>query len=168
MNSLVRQVQWQPLAAILVTSTLAMLAGYLLVPTLLAPGSEAEKVIELPHNPNCNLRKGPCVSELPGGGRVSFAIAPRHIPPLEPLQLAVDLEGIAARKVEVDFSGTDMFMGFNRVSLQEGPAGRFVGEGTLSVCVRRAMEWQASVLIETDEGVLSVPFRFIVIKPGTG
>jgi hypothetical protein len=28
------------------------------------------------------------------------------------------------------------------------------------------MEWEARVLIQTDEGLVSAPYRFITVKPG--
>lgn len=152
------------------------LAGTLIVGVFLAFVSFAlvrswpllfpETITDAQVDPDCNLRAGPCVTELMSGGRVSFGIEPRSIPALEPLQLSVQLDGINAQSVSVDFSGTDMNMGFNRSKLQHQAEGKYTGQGTLSVCVRSAMEWEASVLIETGDGILSVPYRFIVVKPG--
>ena len=127
-----------------------------------------ETIIAAQPDPNCNLRAGPCTTRLDDGASVRFGIEPRTIPALKPLQLVVELEGVDARKVEVDFSGADMNMGFNRVTLQQQSVGRYTAPGMLSVCVRAAMEWEARVMIETADGILSVPFRFIVIKPGAG
>jgi hypothetical protein len=59
-----------------------------------------------------------------------------------------------------------MNMGFNRPTLQEQTPGHYSGEGRLPVCVRDAMEWEARVLIETDDGLVSAPYRFITVKPG--
>lgn len=124
-----------------------------------------ETVTTLPPDPGCNLRAGPCTTKLADGGSISFSIEPRTIPALAPLALTVQLDGIDARKVEVDFSGTDMFMGFNRIALHRQSQRRYVGQGALSVCVRNAMEWEAKVLVETATGSVSAPYRFIVIKP---
>ena len=130
---------------------------------LLFPRPQAQ----VPWDPDCDLRAGPCESALPGGGRVSLEISPSNIPTVQPLQLHVGLQGPAPKvsRVLVDFSGVDMNMGFNRVALQEKAAGTYTGQGTLSVCVRAAMEWQASVLIHTGQGTISVPYRFVVVKP---
>jgi hypothetical protein len=117
-------------------------------------------------DPSCDLRAGPCTSTLPGGASVTFSIEPRSIPVVRPLQFEVDLQGLEAKGVQIDFSGVDMNMGFNRPTLQEQAPGHYTGEGRLPVCVRDAMEWEARVLIETDDGLVSAPYRFITVKPG--
>ena len=117
-------------------------------------------------DPLCDLRAGDCQLAFGGGGRVRFAITPRTIPVIEPLTLRVEVEGLDVRAVEVDFSGTDMYMGYNRVPLRPQGAGRFVGEGRIPVCVRDAMEWEAKVMLHTDRGLYVAPFRFITVKPG--
>ncbi|MES9900920.1 MAG: hypothetical protein ABW148_18135 [Sedimenticola sp.] len=114
----------------------------------------------------CDLRAGPCSSELPGGGRITFGIEPLTLPLLKPLQLQVNVEGVDAESVEVDFIGIGMEMGFNRPALSASTAGRFSGEGILPVCVRDAMEWEARVLVQSDRGLVAAPFRFIAVKPG--
>ncbi|MBA1332522.1 hypothetical protein QQ73_15995 [Candidatus Endoriftia persephone str. Guaymas] len=119
-----------------------------------------------PLDPGCDLRAGPCVSSLPGGGSISFVIEPREIPLVRPLQLQVTLQGIEAERVEVDFKGVDMNMGFNRPQLSRVAEGRYSGKGILPVCVRDAMEWEATVLVTTDDGLLAAPYRFITVKPG--
>jgi hypothetical protein len=117
-------------------------------------------------DPDCDLRASPCISLFTDGARVRFAIEPREIPLVKPLRLQVRLEGLHADKVEVDFSGVDMNMGYNRVTLQPGETGEFSGEGMLPVCVRDAMEWEAKVLISTPQGLISAPYRFVTVRPG--
>ncbi|MCU7847917.1 MAG: hypothetical protein KZQ89_07895 [Candidatus Thiodiazotropha sp. (ex Lucinoma kastoroae)] len=117
-------------------------------------------------DPACDLRAGPCVTQLKDGGLVSFSIEPRELPVVKPLQLQVSLQGMQAEKIEVDFSGVDMNMGFNRVKLNSGSTGEFIGSGMLPVCVWDAMEWEAQVLIDTQQGLVSVPYRFITVRPG--
>ncbi|WP_428610343.1 hypothetical protein [Sedimenticola sp.] len=117
-------------------------------------------------NPECDLRAGPCRSDLPGGGQVSFAIKTPGIPLVKPLDLEVRVQGVEATQVEVDFVGLEMNMGFNRPKLQAQGAGLFTGAGMLPVCVRVAMEWEARVLVTTPRGLLAAPFRFITAKEG--
>jgi hypothetical protein len=119
-----------------------------------------------PLDPACDLRAGPCVGRLPEGGGIRFAMQPSHIPMMEPLTLEVTLEGLEARRVEVDFVGVEMNMGFNRPALEAAGEGRFRGQGMLPVCVRDAMEWEARVLAHTPQGLVMAPFRFITVKPG--
>ncbi len=119
-------------------------------------------------NPACDLRAGPCISSLPGGGRISFSIVPETIPVLKPLTLEVKLDGLEASSVEVDFRGIDMNMGFNRSKLDPRGEGIYTGTGTIPVCIRDAMEWEARVLARTGKGLVAAPFRFITVKPGMG
>ncbi|MEW8137985.1 MAG: hypothetical protein AB2761_13045 [Candidatus Thiodiazotropha endolucinida] len=117
-------------------------------------------------DPACDLRAGACMTQLNDGGSVSFSIEPRDIPVVKPLQLRVNLAGIRATSIEVDFSGVDMNMGFNRSKLSRVADGVFSGQAMLPVCVWDAMEWEAQVLIDTQKGLISVPYRFITVRPG--
>ncbi|GAB6040761.1 hypothetical protein [Endothiovibrio diazotrophicus] len=116
-----------------------------------------------PLDPGCNLNHGPCTSSLPGGGRVTFAIAPTPIQPMRQLTLSAVLEGRAVEAVEADFQGVEMNMGFNRTALQ-GTAGRFEGGILLPVCVLDAMEWEARLLMRTADGLIDAPFRFVASR----
>lgn len=114
----------------------------------------------------CDLRAGACVSPLPEGGSVTLSIEPRSIPVMKSLQFEVQVQGMQVNGVEIDFSGVDMNMGFNRAALEQRQDGIFSGKGMLPVCVRDAMEWEARVLLQTDQGLVSAPYRFITVKPG--
>ncbi|MES9990318.1 MAG: hypothetical protein ABW098_00075 [Candidatus Thiodiazotropha sp.] len=118
-------------------------------------------------DPACDLRTGPCTTRLENGASVTFSILPREIPVVAPLALQVNLEAISATAIEVDFSGVEMNMGFNRVKLSHQEEGIFGGKAMLPVCVWDAMEWEARVLIETKQGLIAVPYRFITVRPGT-
>ncbi|MEW8380647.1 MAG: hypothetical protein AB2704_02295 [Candidatus Thiodiazotropha taylori] len=117
-------------------------------------------------DPEYDHRAGPCITQLNDSISVSFAIEPREIPLVKPLLLQVSLQGLQADKVQVDFNGVDMNMGFNRVTLNDSGAGEFKGDGMLPVCVWDAMEWEAKVLITTGQGLISMPYRFITVRPG--
>ncbi|MCG7921497.1 MAG: hypothetical protein N0C83_08300 [Candidatus Thiodiazotropha lotti] len=117
-------------------------------------------------DPNCDLRKAPCVSSINHEVAVGFSIEPREIPLLKPLKLTVEIAGVAVERVEVDFAGVDMNMGYNRVVLQPVTEGQFEGEGMIPVCVMDSMEWEAKVLITTKQGLLSAPYRFVTVRPG--
>lgn len=109
----------------------------------------------------CNLHAGPCSSNIPGGGRVELAIEPRPIPLLRPLRLVARVEGLDARMVEIDFTGVDMNMGYNRPQLKRENDNQFTGQATLPVCITGRMEWQAAVRVTTDKFTAVAPFRFI-------
>ncbi|MCP3669588.1 MAG: hypothetical protein GY814_04005 [Gammaproteobacteria bacterium] len=130
------------------------------------PQLNPELVVVAPLDSECDLRAGPCVGLLPGGGEISFSIEPKEIPLVVPLRLGVELKGLFAHNVEVDFIGIGMQMGFNRSQLRAEGSGRFSGKGVLPVCIRSAMEWEARVMVHTDKGVMAAPFRFITVKQG--
>lgn len=124
---------------------------------LQAPGSEFTSVAALT---DCDLQQSGCVAEFARGGKVTIEIQPRPIPLLKPLTIEVDLKGIQATAVAVDFAGVDMDMGFNRFLL-EGQGERWRTErAALPVCTRERMLWEAQVLIETEQGIQMAPFRF--------
>ncbi|MBK1723140.1 hypothetical protein [Thiocystis violacea] len=144
---------WLILAA-LVLGAIATL-GYKLWP-LLHP--QVREVAEL--NPTCDLRRGPCAVRFSGGGSVSLEIRPGDIPTSAPLTLRVQVRDLDSERVEVDFAGVDMYMGFNRVELSRVEPGRYQGQGMIPVCVRARMTWEARVLIDTPDGLMAAPFRF--------
>ena len=125
-------------------------------------------------NPDCDLRRTACSVRFESGGSVQLDIQPRGIPVLQPLQIQVRLDGLPTpRRVELDFAGFDMDMGYNRVVLHAdarpdgqpgqpagGYGGRYSGSGMLPICVRDLMAWEARVLLYLPDGILAAPFRF--------
>lgn len=119
---------------------------------------QAERIAPL--DPHCDLRAGPCLARFAGGGTVRLAIAPRALPVAEPLTLTVETVGLSPHAVEIDFAGTDMDMGFNRVPLAPARPGVYRGRAMLPVCVRARMEWEAKVMLHMPDGLWIAPFRF--------
>jgi hypothetical protein len=115
-------------------------------------------------DPSCNLRTAMCTSVLPKGAKVSFAITPKEIPLLQPLTLEVIIKGIKVVKVEVDIAGLNMDMGYNRTTLSAKTKNHFKGNTTIPICIRNKMDWQASVLLQTNQGLINVPFHFQTLK----
>ncbi|EXI86229.1 MAG: hypothetical protein AW11_03006 [Candidatus Accumulibacter regalis] len=142
-------------AAILLALAVLGVIGYKLAP-LFGPKTD----ITLPLS-NCKLDQQRCVATLPDGSQLEFSIEPRPIPALQPLHLQASFKGSEVRKVEVDFAGTDMKMGYNRPLLEKQPGGRFTGQASLPVCITGAMEWDATVLVDTGQSLVAVPFRFL-------
>lgn len=116
--------------------------------------------------PGCDLQRGPCRAELPGGASIELTIMPRPIPLAAPLGLEVAVSGLEADKVEVDFAGVSMNMGYNRPLLAPTGNGRHAAEATLPVCVTGEMEWAATVLVESGRRRIAAPFRFMAGGPG--
>jgi hypothetical protein len=121
-------------------------------------------VATAPLDPQCDLRQGACTARLPDGGAVRLELDPKTLPLLEPIRIGVEIEGLRALGVEVDFAGVDMNMGYNRPALAAEGAGRFVGTTVLPVCVRYRMDWEARVLVRTPAGLVAAPFRFATFK----
>lgn len=112
--------------------------------------------------PGCDLQRQACAANLPGGGSLELSITPRPIPFLQALRVEVATAGVRPRKVEVDFAGATMNMGYNRSELAAAAPGHHVGQSSLPVCVSGGMTWVATVIVETDSQRISVPFRFEV------
>lgn len=126
------------------------------VPTLTAPLATG-----------CDLHAAPCASTLPDGGRIELSLSPHPIPLLRPIAVTVRLQRLEARKVEVDFAGESMNMGFNRHQLQRQPDGSYAGNTVLPVCVTGRMAWRASVIVDTERDQVVAPFRFITAHLGS-
>ncbi|MBI5793446.1 MAG: hypothetical protein HZA63_18450 [Rhodocyclales bacterium] len=145
--------------------TLAMLAllvgiagaGYYWSPLLLPKADVTATPL-----PGCDLHRMACAAVLPGGERIELSISPRPIPLLAPLRLEVVISGLAVRKVEVDFAGETMNMGYNRTELAAAGGGRHVGDASLPVCVSGGMNWVVTVLVETGRQRIAVPYRVAV------
>lgn len=114
--------------------------------------------------PSCDLQQGPCQASFPNGTQITLTISPRPIVGLKQLELQVEVEGIEADAVEVDFRGLGMNMGYNRPHLKPESEGRFSGTGVLSVCVLDRMTWEATVLASTDQGIMAAPFQFETLR----
>lgn len=140
---------------------LVLLAAVLAVVGIkVRPILHPQPLVVAPLDRACDLTSGPCTARFPGGGAATLSVEPRGIPPVAPLRLSVELTGIEAGSVQVDFAGVDMDMGFNRPALTEVEPGSYRGQGMLPICVRDRMAWEARVLIQTPKGLLAAPFRF--------
>jgi len=152
-----RRMLWLTLGALLLGIALA--AVYKAWPLLFPKAAVIAKI-----DPDCDLRNGPCTTRLETGGSVRFSITPKTIPVIKPLTLQVKVSGLDVERAEVDFSGTEMYMGFNRAKLKATNQGKFSGEGRIPVCITDAMEWEAKVMLHTANGLYVAPYRFITVK----
>ncbi len=141
--------------ALILTLFLIGIVGYKLSP-LLMPKADVTVTPEV----GCDLHQTPCRAVLPSGGHLTLSLSPRPIPVVQPIEMTVSVEGISPDRVQIDFAGVDMAMGFNRSTLKAAGTGQFIGPTTLPVCVTGRMTWQATVLLETGSQRMAVPFRF--------
>lgn len=116
---------------------------------------------------SCDLRKTTCKLTLTDGSSVSLLISPNHIPLLERLQVNIEVEGISASKVEIDFTGIGINMGYNRPELKAITQTKFIGDAFLPVCTLAEMDWNAKVLLHTEKGLIMAPFKFHTTRKST-
>lgn len=131
------------------------IVGYKLSP-LLMPKAD----VTITPEAGCDLHKTACSATLPAGGRLMLSLSPHPIPVAQPIAMAVSVEGMSPDRVQIDFAGVDMAMGFNRPTLSATGPGQFAGPTILPVCVTGHMTWQATVLLEDGGQRVAVPFRF--------
>jgi len=140
------------------------LAGLLLLGALWKPHEGPPAETRLPLDPSCDLRSGPCISQIPDHGAIRFSIEPRELPLLEPLRLRVHLDSAESSSVAVEITGVNMDMGYNRVKLSEREAGVYEGQAVLPVCSHRKMIWEALVQVETGGRRLAAPYQFYTLR----
>lgn len=158
--------------------TLAWLLAVVLFVLVLLAGQKLLRLVS--HNPqdfdyiaqadeHCQLRQQTCYLAVPNEGRVGLAVTPQDLPLLTPLEWQVSLEKIKAKQVVLDIVGLNMEMGYNRTTLTQqvshadnAPLSQlFRGQALLPICTLETMEWEARLLIETqDQQRFLLPFRF--------
>lgn len=112
----------------------------------------------------CDLHHSACQAVFSRGGTVTLSIEPRPIRALNRLHIQVQLKGIKAQSVLVDFRGVNMNMGYNRPVLKPVTDGHYVGGWVLASCGLEKMVWQATVLIESNGKKLAAPFPLVTSK----
>lgn len=146
--------------AILLTLIAIAVVGYRYSPLLLPKADLTAKPAA-----GCNLNRETCSVKLADGRSIDVSITPHPIPVVKPLLVSVAIHGFSAQKVEIDFAGATMNMGYNRQALKAEAGDRFSGEAMLPVCVTGRMEWLATLLVETGNQRISVPFLFFAPDP---
>lgn len=125
---------------------------------LLAACGQQTKITTWPLVKDCNLHQQACTATQ-GNQSVTLDIHPKPISVAKPLKVSVTLQNLPAKRVELDISGINMYMGYNRVSLDPVGENRWQGDSMLAFCTNDAMEWQVSVLVTQSDGkVIQFPF----------
>lgn len=144
---------------------LVVVVGYKLSP-LLAPRAD----VQLTPGPGCNLHRGTCTVAL-DGGELEIGITPRPIPLIAPLVVEARAVGVKIKRIDADFAGVGMNMGYNRPQLLPVGAaadGLFRAETSLPVCITGTMNWELSLMVETAAGQRLIPIRFGTPEHGLG
>ncbi len=148
---------------------------YLLIALLLSAGAvvvglnwqgdEQQRVVSLPLVEGCGLHDSVCHTTLPNGGVIEFEMSPKPLPTTEPITMQARFKGVDPKQVTVLFEGKDMYMGFLQYRLRRVDVAKFEGKGSLSICIRRLMEWIARVQIDVGGEIYEVQFQFETISP---
>ena len=113
---------------------------------------------------DCDLHTQACESQV-GNAKVTLKISPHPIPIAKPLGIELTLENIQAKKVELDISGVNMYMGFNRVTLLPITEGKFVGTSMLAFCTNQKMAWQITLIVHLANGKqVQIPYALETIN----
>lgn len=109
---------------------------------------------------DCDLHQQACISDH-GDAQVELSITPRPLAIAKPLDVQVTLHNLAAEQVDLDISGLNMYMGYNRVALQpSAQAGQFKGRTMLAFCTNEIMLWQVTLLVTQPNGeLIQIPFK---------
>ena len=116
---------------------------------------------------NCHIEEQSCLSQFEGAElRVSLqpTSVDGEIYSLQTIPVTVQLTGLEASKVEIDLEGISEYMGLIRQTLthsgSEVDGGTFNGELFIPTCVQQTMQWRASVLIHTSQGIYRSVYLF--------
>ncbi|MBK8746044.1 hypothetical protein [Propionivibrio sp.] len=141
--------------SIVLLLVLVVLVGYRYAPRLL-PTTD----LTLAPVTDCDLNKQSCSVGIPAGGRIELNISPHPIPVSKPLHVSARIAGFSANRIEIDLSGENMNMGYNRWPLIHDGNDAYLGDATLPVCITGRMIWRATLIVETDRQRMAIPFLF--------
>jgi hypothetical protein len=109
----------------------------------------------------CDLQQGVCHAQDAQGHGVSLQLTPHPIPLMKPVTAQVVVQGMdAVNGVMVVVQGVNMDMGFQRAQLIATQPPQWSGAFTLPVCANAAMQWQATVTVQTPTATFVAPFLF--------
>ncbi|BBP46930.1 hypothetical protein THMIRHAS_23030 [Thiosulfatimonas sediminis] len=106
---------------------------------------------------DCNLHQGACSIEHQGA-KVTLQINPQPIPIARPLGVQLTLENLNPSEVQLDISGINMYMGYNRISLTSTKPNHWVGTSMLAFCTAEKMQWQLTLMLTQNGEEIQIPF----------
>ena len=125
---------------------------------LLGCSSEENSNIELwKMAKDCDLHTQTCTATK-GDQQVSLKIAPNPIPIARPLGIEVEVKNLKPTEMQLDISGINMYMGYNRVRLSSKKPDHWIGTSMLAFCTTEKMEWQITVMMHENGKEIQVPF----------
>jgi len=135
--------------------------------TLVAQGcskSDDKNVTQWPTPKTCDLHADSCTAKM-GDAKVTLKISPHPIPIARPLGIEVDIENLDVQNIELDISGINMYMGYNRVTLTSASPNRYIGTSMLAFCTSQKMLWQITLMIHQPDGSqIQIPYTLETIN----
>lgn len=110
----------------------------------------------------CELNKGPCKIISPSLGEIEIKIGPHPFKMNKPLKAEVNFFKMpsAPLVVEVDITGHEMDMGYNRPQFKSIDHQNFMADMILPTCIEELMEWRITFIFKND--VLYETYPFII------
>lgn len=111
----------------------------------------------------CDFSQGACINAFNLDGQpvqITLNLTPKALPIAKPLVAEINVNGYPFSTGEIDISGVNMYMGFNRQPLKKVSSGTLTGETMLAFCTENKMTWKATVILKKDKESLEVPFEF--------
>lgn len=112
---------------------------------------QADNVTLWEMDKNCDLHTQACTANH-NGASATLKVSPHPIPIARPLGIEVDLKGLNPSQVQLDISGINMYMGYNRVPLKSAKPNRWVGTSMLAFCTAETMQWQITLMLTMPDG----------------
>jgi len=126
--------------------------------------SDNPNINQWPTSKTCNLHKESCTAKM-GDASVTLKISPHPIPIARPLGIEVDIKNLNVQRMQLDISGINMYMGYNRVELTQINPNRFVGTSMLAFCTNQKMDWQVTLMIhQTDGTQIQIPYTLVTVN----
>jgi len=126
--------------------------------------SSQGNITQWPADKECNLHTDSCTAKM-GDASVTLKISPHPIPIARPLGIEVAIKNVDVQKIELDISGINMYMGYNRVTLTSMNPNRYVGTSMLAFCTSQKMLWQITLMIhQTDGTQIQIPYTLETIN----
>ncbi len=114
--------------------------------------------------PECDLHQQSCTTKE-GNSAVTLKIMPNPIPIARPLSIEMQIQNLEIVKAELDISGVNMYMGFNRTELEAQSTTGYTGKSMLAFCTTKEMVWQVTVILYLKDGSqIQVPHELITIN----
>lgn len=140
--------------------TLALPAIALLIAVALwwTQRTPTQPIVNIELAKNCQLHQQACISRYQNI-TLTLDITPKPIPIAKQLNISAQITGTTPTQVQLDINGSNMYMGYNRITLKQQTDGNWTGKSLLAFCTTDAMQWQLTLLVDLPDGSqLQAPF----------